>query len=171
MGRALGRAVRVCTARRRGRLALLTGAPPADPSIYSPGHDPRVRRTASRRRSPVVRWAHREPPGARPERHDPYRLLGIRRPGSPDDLPARGARVRQQGRLAGDRGVQPLAPRRRLPRRGRPALPSAVAGDGRSARRNPGRRGRRGETLLAALLLVPAGECPPTDPRPARPPP
>ena len=48
-------------------------------SVYSPGHDPRLRRAAPGRRRALVRRPHRQPARARPDRHDPDRLLGRRR--------------------------------------------------------------------------------------------
>ena len=48
-------------------------------SVYSAGHDPRLRRAPPGRRRPLVRRPHREPARARPERHDPDGLLGRRR--------------------------------------------------------------------------------------------
>ena len=92
-------------------------------SVYSPGHDPCLRRAPSRRRRALVRRPDRQPARARPERDDHHRLLGRRRPaGGPHDLPARGARFRLEGDVAGDRGVQPRRHRGRLPDAGwRPA--------------------------------------------------
>ena len=48
-------------------------------SVYSAGHDPRLRRAPSGRCRALVRRPHREPARARPERHDPHGLLGRRR--------------------------------------------------------------------------------------------
>ncbi len=78
--------------------------------------------------------------------------------GRPDDpVPARGARVRVQGDVAGDRGVQPqrhprrLADRRPRPRLGRHERPPRC----HPVRRRPGR-----QAVLAALVVVPPGEHP-----------
>ncbi len=89
--------------------------PRGSASVYSPGHDSRLRRPASGRRRPLVRRTDRQPPRARPDRHDPDGLLGRWQRGDaarlrrPDAVPARGARVRIEGDVAGDRGVQPRA--------------------------------------------------------------
>ncbi len=93
------------------------------PSVYSAGHDPRVRRAPSRRRRPVVRRPPCEPARAGPEHHDPDRVLGSRVGAGSQQaahgLPARGARVRLEGDVARHRGVQSSAHPRRLSRRRR----------------------------------------------------
>ena len=107
----------------------------------------------------VLRRAHRQPARARPEHHDPDRLLRARAGNGigPDELPARGARVRHEDALARDRGVQPLehprGPARRPGRR-------RVGRRRRPARGDPGGRGRVGQALLAARVVVPPGEHP-----------
>ena len=75
-------------------------------------------------------------------------------------LPARGARLRVEGDVAGDRGVQPGPHRRRLPGLRDPdALPAWAATDD-PARGDAGRRRRGREAVLAALVVVPPGEHP-----------
>ena len=100
------------------------GRPPAvvarRSSVYSPGHDPRLRRPPPRRCRALVRRPDREPARARPERHDPDGLLRQRRGRRPHGLPARGARLREQGDLADDRGLQPREHRRRPAARAAP---------------------------------------------------
>ena len=76
----------------------------------------------------------------------------------PDALPARGARVRVEGALAGDRGVQPRGIPADWPLA--PALAPSWAADEDAARRDPGGRRRRRQALLAALVVVPPGEHP-----------
>ena len=124
-----GRRLRLRPARRRGRLRRVTrlaaSRPPGRRSVYSAGHDPRLRRAAPGRRRALVRRSDRQPARARSERDDHHGLLRRRRQRRPDALPARGARLRVEGDVAGDRGVQPqrhrgrLADRRRSSRRGR----------------------------------------------------
>ena len=125
--------------------------------VYSAGHDPRLRRAPSGRRRPLLRRPDRQPARARPERGDHHGLLRGRRHGPPDGLPARGARVRVEGALAGDRGVQPKLRPRRLPdSRAGPLL----GGRRGAARCDPGRCRCRRQAVLAALVLVSAGERP-----------
>ena len=110
-------------------------------SVYSPGHDPCLRRAAPGRRRALVRRTHRQPPRARPDRHDPDRLLGRRDVRC--DLTAYQREALGFGSKAmwpRDRGVQPERHRRRLAdRRARPRL----GGHRRPARRHPVRRRRR----------------------------
>ena len=96
------RAMRVRAARRRGGLPGLGGGRRGRGRlVHSARHDPRLRRAASGRRRALVRRADREPPRARPERDDHHRLLGRRRRRRPQLVPARGARVRDEGDVAG----------------------------------------------------------------------
>ncbi len=74
----------------------------------------------------------------------------------------RGAGLRLEGDLAGQRGVQPLAPHRRLPRG---LVTRAVAGVEGGPRGDPGRRRCRGQAVLAALVVVSPGEHPQREPR------
>ena len=80
---------------------------------------------------------------------------GVVRPA--DGVPARGARLRVEDDVAGDRGVQPQRhPGRLADRRPRP-----VVGRRRGPPRgDPGRRRCGRQALLAALVVVPAGEHP-----------
>ena len=125
--------------------------------VYSAGHDPRLRRAPSGRRRPLLRRPDRQPARARPERGDHHGLLRRRRHGPPDGLPARGARLRVEGALAGDRGLQPQLRPGRLPHR---RAGPVVGGRRGPARCDPGRRRCRRQAVLAALLLVSAGERP-----------
>ena len=126
-------------------------------SVYSAGHDPCLRRAASGRRRALLRRPHRQPARARPDRHDPDRLLGRRRGGRLTPLPARGARLRLEGALAGTEAFNrsdiladwPTAVARPL-----------LGRDRGPARGDPGRRRRRRQALLAALVVVPPGEHP-----------
>ena len=88
-----------------------------------------------------MRRAHRQPARARPERHDPDAVLRHRGRGPADALPARGAGLRQQGGLAGHRGLQPRPPARPTTRRTPP--------------RPPGRRRRRAWTPRRATPTPP----------------
>ena len=74
-------------------------------------------------------------------------------------LPARGARLRVEGDVAGDRGVQP-GPHRRRPRGLRPGRAARLGRDRHPARGDAGRRRRGREAVLAALVVVPPGEHP-----------
>ena len=79
VARADRRLLRLRPAHRRRRLRGLSDATTGRcRSVYSAGHDPCLRRAASGRRRALVRRPHRQPPRARPDRHDPDRLLGRR---------------------------------------------------------------------------------------------
>ena len=158
-------------------------------SVYSAGHDPRLRRAASGRRRPLVRRPHRQPPRARPERHDPDGLLGRRRDGDGlTRLPARGARLRVEGDVAGHRGVQPgaieadwptaalvpawaatrTASRRRRPT---PTPPPSGSGSGRRGTAGPASATSRSPASRSSTTSRRRARCSPTTsstpPRPA----
>ena len=121
-------------------------------SVYSPGHDPCLRRPPPRRRRALLRRADREPARARPERHDPHGLLRQRRGRRPDaSTSARrsASGTRRSGRRPRRSTARTSPPTSRWTRAER-ALPRGAG----PARRHPG-RGRRGrQALLAALVVV-----------------
>ena len=153
VGEGPGRAARVAAEARTGRRARYTR--PAMTHVFVAPHPDDVALSCG--------GLIAEPPGARPERHDPDRLLRRRSAAAGDGL----STYQREALGFGSKTMWPVTEAfnrahiaRRLPGLRRPGRAARLGRDRRPARGHPGRRGRRREAVLAALVVVPPGEHP-----------